>query len=371
MQDFFQTAPVLSNQYTSDKLLVSYLNRVIPKEFLAEILDELNNLGEKVTSEILEMAYDVDANPPKLVPYDPWGKKIDKIVVSQGWKDLEKVSAEEGLISIGYKRKHQEYSRIHQFAKLYLFNPSSSVYTCPLAMTDGGAKLIEEYGDDYLKNTVYNHITSNDPKEFWTSGQWMTEKTGGSDVSNTMTVAKLENGTYKLYGTKWFTSATTSQVAFTLARIEDEHGNKIEGSRGLSLFYVKIRDEQGNLNNIAIHRLKDKLGTKGVPTAELTLNGTEAMLVGGVGGGVKKISSLFNITRIYNATTAVAFMRRCLALIKDYSKKRFAFKKFLSEHSLHLETLADLEVEFQAAFHLLFYTVALLGKEDCNKATEN
>ncbi|MBC7473478.1 MAG: acyl-CoA dehydrogenase family protein [Candidatus Sericytochromatia bacterium] len=371
MSDFFQEAPVLNNQYQSDKLLKSYLKRLLPSDIIENIEKDLNNLGERVTTDILDMANDAEKNTPQLTQFDPWGNRIDKIVTSQGWKLLDQVAAQEGMIAIGYERKYQEFSRIYQFAKLYLFNPSSALYTCPLAMTDGATKLIEIYGDEELKNEAYQHLTSRDPEKFWTSGQWMTEKVGGSDVGQSETIARLENGEYKLYGTKWFTSATTSQMAITLARIEDENGKTIDGSRGLSLFYIKLHDEKGNLNNIIIHRLKDKLGTKALPTAELTLNGTIAKLIGGEGGGVRKISSLFNITRIYNATSSIAFMRRGIYLAKDYAKRRNAFGKKLSEHPLHVETLANLEVEFQAAFQTVFYTVSLLGKDELDKATED
>ncbi len=371
MEYFIQEAPKLKNQYEDDILLKSYLKKEIPSEILAEIEPNLRNLGERVITDILEMGHDAEAHEPELINFDAWGNRIDEIRVARGWKELDKVSAEEGLVSIGFKRKYNEYSRIYQFAKIYLFTPSSAIYTCPLAMTDGAARLIEVYGDDELKNEPYKHLTSRDPAEFWTSGQWMTERTGGSDVGTAETVARLENGEYRLYGLKWFASAATSQIAMTLARIEDENGNVVEGSRGLSLFYVKLRDENGKLNNIIIHRLKDKLGTRALPTAELELVGTPAKLVGGPGKGVKKIATLFNITRIYNAVTSVSFMRRVIALARDYSFKRVAFKKKLSEHPLHLEALADMEVEYQGAFHLAFYVVKLLGKEECNVATED
>lgn len=370
MSDFFQTGPALDNQYLTDKLLKSYINKNIPDKYLNEIEKDLENLGHRVVNDILDISVKAEANPPIHIPYNPWGQRIDEIKVSDYWKKLDNISAQEGMISIGYKRKYLQYSRIYQFAKLYLFNPSSAIYTCPLAMTDGAAKLLETYGDDYLKNNVFHHLTSDNPDEFWTSGQWMTEKTGGSDVAKTQTIAKLENGIYKLYGTKWFTSSTTSQVAFTLARIEN-NGETIPGSKGLSVFYVKTHNEDGSLNNIFIHRLKDKLGTKALPTAELTLNGTTAKLVGDIGDGTKKISTLFNVTRIYNATTSVAFMRRAIALIRDYSNKRHAFGNYLNKQPLHIETIANLELEFHSAFHAVFYTVSLLGKEENNIATDN
>jgi putative acyl-CoA dehydrogenase len=127
----------------------------------------------------------------------------------------------------------------------------------------------------------------------------------------------------------------------------------------------------GKPNGIQINRLKDKLGTRALPTAELTLKNTSALLVGGAGDGVKKISSLFNITRIYNACCAVGYMRRAIALARDYATKRVAFGRTLSKHGLHLETLANMQVEFTAAFHLVFHAIELLGKDEVGEATQS
>ena len=158
------------------------------------------------------------------------------------------------------------------------------------------------------------HLITRDPQTFWTAGQWMTELTGGSDVGLSETVAKeqpgSETGEFRLYGRKWFTSAISSQIALTLARPE---GNP-PGGRGLALFYIETRDEYGRPHNIEINRLKDKLGTRKVPTAELTLNGTPAQLVMGTTDGVRNITPLLNITRLWNGISAVALMRRGLAL---------------------------------------------------------
>jgi putative acyl-CoA dehydrogenase len=286
--------------------------------------------------------------------------------VSQAWDKLADAAAEEGIVATGYERKFGEYSRLVQFAKLYLYHPSSAFFSCPLAMTDGAARAIELYGSDEMKKNAFRHLTSRNPKEFWTSGQWMTERTGGSDVSGTSTVAVPKGGDlYELHGTKWFTSATTSQMAMTLARIEGHP----EGSRGLSLFYLELRDKEGRLKNIEVHRLKDKLGTKALPTAELTMKGTPAVLVGGEGGGVKKIASLFNITRMYNSVCALGAARRALVLAAQYAEERVAFGKKIADQPLHAETLAALAVEFEGNFHLTFHLAQLLGKDETGKAT--
>ena len=126
-------------------------------------------------------------------------------------------------------------------------------------------------------NQAYNHLTSR--TKMWTSGQWMTEKKGGSDVSNTETIAvKCKNSNkYQLFGYKWFTSATDSNMSLGLAKVLPQGVEPtIENIKKLkvSLFYIKMRNNDGELNNMEIIRLKDKLGTRQLPTAELLLKGS-------------------------------------------------------------------------------------------------
>ncbi|MEO8580925.1 MAG: acyl-CoA dehydrogenase family protein [Gemmatimonadales bacterium] len=367
MPDFYQDAPKLGNQYDDDEVLRGYLRWRLPAKVLTEIEPNLQQLGHRAATDILALGEAAEASPPRLVPFDAWGRRVDRIETSDAWHELDRISATEGIVSTAYERDHGALSRIHQFARLYLFAPSSAVYSCPLAMTDGAARFLEVHGDDATR-AVFTHLTSRNPDEFWTSGQWMTERTGGSDVGTTSTVARREQGNnYRLTGSKWFTSATTSQVAMTLARIEGAP----EGSRGLSVFLITLRDKAGNLRNIRIDRLKDKLGTRALPTAELELEGTPAVLIGGEGDGVRKIATLFNVTRVYNAVAAVAGMRRAVALASDYARRRRAFGKTLIEHPLHLETLAEMHLEHRAAFLLAFRVVELLGKDECGEATES
>lgn len=359
--DFFQSPPDFSHVYKSDQILKSYLERLFPNNY-KQIADELTKFGDRVKNEMEPLSQEAEKNPPQHIPFDPWGKRIDKIEVSSAWEKLHVIAAEEGIVAAGYERTHHDLSRVYQFAKLYLYHPSSAIYSCPLAMTDGAAKVLELYGSEEMKQKAFKFLTSRDPEKFWTSGQWMTERSGGSDVSGTSTIAKKDGTQYRLHGVKWFTSATTSEMAMTLA--------KIEGSDKLSLFYVELRDPEGNLQNIQINRLKDKLGTKALPTAELTLNGVPATLVGGEGKGVKTIATLFNITRLYNACCAVGYMRRGISLALDYSKKRIAFGKTIINHGVHAETLADLQVRFEASFLMTFHSAFLLGKEEMKTATE-
>ena len=370
----FQTPPALGNQYGDDYVLRSYLKRTLPADILREIEPALSAMGELAGGELYQMQLGDRLNEPKLTQWDAWGNRIDRIELTPLWRVAERIAAEHGVVATAYEQKHGRFSRVHQCALAYLFTPSTDIYSCPLAMTDGAARTLLGSRNQVLIERALPHLTSRDPKEFWTSGQWMTEITGGSDVGTSETIAKPdvtrnskpETRNWLLYGRKWFTSAATSQIALTLARPE---GN-LAGGRGLALFYLEMRDEHGRLRNISIDRLKDKLGTRKVPTAELTLHGTPAQLVLGTTDGVRNITPLLNITRLWNGISAVSLMRRSIALALDYSRKRSAFGSLLSEKPLHLDTLAWLQAETEAAFHLAFLVAELTGRAETGELDE-
>jgi len=362
---FVQTPPELGNQYTADRALRSYLARVLHADLLAEIEPGLTAMGELAGGELYRFQLADRLNEPVLTQWDAWGNRVDHIEVSPLWRVAERIAAEQGLVATAYERQHGQYSRVHQFALAYLFTPSTDLYSCPLAMTDGAARALIAAGNPALIKRAVPHLTSRDPREFWTSGQWMTEAAGGSDVGLTETVARQENGRWRLYGRKWFTSAAASQMALTLAR----PGGNPPGGKGLALFYLETRDAQGRLNRILVNRLKDKLGTRKVPTAEVMLDGTPAELVAGTGDGIKNIAPMLNVTRTWNSVAACALARRGLALARDYAGKRVAFGAPLAEKPLHVDTLAGLEAEFLGALQLTFFVAELMGREEAGRAS--
>ncbi len=367
MQPFNQPPPALGNQYDDDRALRQYLARVLPRDVLEAIEPELRELGALAGGELYAMQLADRTNEPVLTQWNAWGERVDAIEVSPLWKHAERLAAERGVVATAYEQRHGRFSRVHQFALVHLFGPATDVYSCPLAMTDGAARTLLEAKNQALIDRALPHLTSRDPKTFWTSGQWMTESTGGSDVGLSETEARQDaDGTWRLYGRKWFTSATTSQMALTLGRPE---GNG-PGGRGLALFYVETRDADGHLQNIEIHRLKDKLGTRKVPTAELMLRGAPAIPVVGLDSGVRNITPMLNITRTWNAVSSVGGMRRAIALARDYARRRVAFGATLSDKPLHLETLAGLQAEYEGALQLAFLAVELLGRLEAGEAGE-
>ncbi|MGE5716400.1 MAG: acyl-CoA dehydrogenase family protein [Acidobacteriota bacterium] len=357
---FFQDPPRLENQYDDDRVLRSFLARKLPGETLRAVEPSLRQMGALAAGPLYDLLLAEPDAVPTLTGWDAWGRRIDRIEPTRLWEEAASLAARMGLVALAYERPWGALSRLPQMALAYLLEPSSGVYSCPLAMTDGAARTLEVSGNRALEERALPRLTSRDPSRAWTSGQWMTERTGGSDVGLSETVAKKTPEGWRLFGTKWFTSATSSEMALTLGRPE---GNPPGGS-GLALFYVEARDASGAPNGIEILRLKDKLGTRMVPTAELLLNGTIATPVKGLSDGVKNIAPMLTITRMWNAVGAVAGMRRALALARDFARRRVAFGAPLSEKALHLETLADLQAVFEGAFHLAFRTVELVGRDE-------
>ena len=343
---FFQDPPRPPDQFADDPVLQAELRRRLPAEVLEANLPRFQALGRATATTLHQLAEQAEANPPTLVHFDPWGNRVDDIQTSAAWKQLKVFAAEHAIVASGYEPG--PHRRVVQATLLHLFSASSATYSCPLAMTDAAARVLLDEKIPELDHLVPG-LLSTDPQTFITSGQWMTERAGGSDVGNTGTVAThLEGRRYRLHGVKWFTSATTSEMALTLARVGDT-----PGSRGLSCFAVEVkRTAAGALDGIRVNRMKDKLGTKALPTAELTLDGVEATLIGELGRGVPTIATMLNVTRYYNAVSSSSGMAKALGMARDYAARREAFGKKLQDHPLHAWTLDVMEADYAGALAL-------------------
>lgn len=355
---FIQEPPRLGNQYDDDAAFRALLARVLPSEVARAIDPELRELGAEVAAwwpdQVAQHAVE-----PRHVPFDAWGHRIDAVELSDFWRRAPALAARWGLVAAGYEPRFGEHARVHQFALAYLYTASSEIHSCPLAMTDGAARCLIASGNHALIERVVPRLTSRDPARFWTSGQWMTETAGGSDVSNTGTVARPDGqGGWTLHGRKWFTSAIVSEMALTLARPEGAG----PGGDALALFHVEPRGEDGRFRGLTIDRLKPKLGTRKLPTAEITLDGLPATMVGPPSHGVRLIAPMLNVTRLWNSVAAVSLLRRGFALALDYAHRRRAFGRALIEHPLHVRTLAGIAVELEAGLELTFAVAGLLGR---------
>ena len=371
MAGFLQTPPILEDTWASDRTLRESLQFHLGDDLFEGAKQELAEMGRLAASErVLALSAQAESEPPELIHYSAWGKRVDDIRVSPAYTELGRIGVRAGVTALPYEdTPYGDKARIVWAALIHLWGPSSALYSCPIAMTDGAARTLLLHGDlDDI--AVVGRLTTRDPAHAWTSGQWMTETAGGSDVARTGTVAKRdESGAWRLYGTKWFTSSTTSEMALTLARPEGAP----DGSKGLALFRVHRSLEDGERNNILVRRLKDKLGTRALPTAELELEGAIAFPVGDPldGTGVRRISTMLNITRIHNSLGATGAIARGLGWARAYASVREAFGTPLAKLPAHRATLADMAVDHAASLALTMRCCELMGRVEQGAATED
>jgi alkylation response protein AidB-like acyl-CoA dehydrogenase len=375
---FVQDLAPLPDLYAGDHTLRAHLDRRLGEVGHKSAAPLLESLAAEVAGPLHEAHLDAESHPPRHVPYDAWGRRVDRIETATGWETQRRAAATHGLVALPYEAEARELwgagARVVQHALLHLYAPWSATYSCPVAMSDGAATVLAAPGvDEELRERLLPRLLSRDPDVAWTSGQWMTESQGGSDVGRATTAARRDaGGTWRLTGEKWFCSATTSEFSIALARPDGAP----DGTRGLVCFAVPRyaglaaappagRVLTDTAPGLFVHRLKDKLGTRALPSAEVRLDGAEAWPVGDPGEpGLRRMLALVQITRIHNASAAAAGMRRGLVLARRFAETREAFGLRLFRQPLHREVLTWLAVDADAAFALSGLCFALLGRAE-------
>ncbi len=358
MDPFFQTPPQTGNRFHTDPTLRLALQWRLPEAVFQAASPALENMGRLAADIMPPLAEQAENNPPRHLPYDAWGRRVDRVEVDESWLELVRLGQRQGLVSLPHEDPYGVHTRIVQAGLINLYDPVSAVADCPLVMTDGATCLLKEHDPELAKQYV-PRLTARE--QAWTSGQWMTEREGGSDVGRSATIARPgDGGTWHLFGSKWFTSATTADMALALARPEGAGG----GSRGLSLFLLELRQADGGWNGLTVRRLKDKLGTRALPTAELDLAGARAVPVGGLGDGVRKLTGLLGVARYWAAIGGLAGVGHLLALARDYAGKREVFGRCLADHPIHREWLARIASVYDAMVVLNLETAWQLGRAE-------
>ena len=328
----------------------------------------LADMGQAAAGDLQVWGDACERQPAVLRQFDGWGNRVDEVVYPDAWRRLAAVAARSGLVGLPYETdtagRTRDDARLVQAALCYLFAPSTATYLCPVAMTDGAARLLSDAGGVGQAREVLEHLISRNPGEAWTSGQWMTERQGGSDVGQNAVVAKRDGDRWRLFGQKFFCSNIGCEVALALARPE----GAAPGTRGLALFLVRRDGPDGSRNSYRIDRLKDKLGTRAMATGEVTLDGADAELVGDAERGFAQMTAMLNITRLHNAVTAAAIMRRACMLAAAYAAQREAFGRTLEQQPLHQEVLREMSAQTDGALYLTMRMAQLLGRVETGEA---
>ncbi|MEU5940991.1 acyl-CoA dehydrogenase family protein [Micromonospora sp. NPDC047548] len=376
MSRYVQPVPTPDDPYTGDALLRSWLERHLGPAGHAAAKGRLADLAADVTGPLRAAHADAEAHPPTLVRYDAWGARVDRVQTSVGWQAQRAAAARHAVVALPYLESARgtwgAAARVVQHALLHLYGPESATFSCPVAMADGAAALLSlPEVDPGVRDAWLPRLTSTDPDTAIVSGQWMTESQGGSDLSRSSTTGRpAADGSWRLSGEKWFCSAADAPMAVALARPEGAG----RGSRVLAPFLVPRYAADSPLAGattapdapapgVTVHRLKDKLGTWALPTAEIGLRDAYALPLGDPAApGLVRAMTLVVVTRVHNASAAAGGMRRGLAYARAYAQARHVAGGPLSANPLHRATLGALAVDAAGAFALAGHAFALLGR---------
>ncbi|WP_404431194.1 acyl-CoA dehydrogenase family protein [Sutcliffiella horikoshii] len=350
------------NFFTEDKHLQQVLKKHLEPEFYEWAEKELIEFGESCANEIEERAVHTDREgQPKLIKYNKMGEDVSEVWVNEGYKKTVQETYNRGII--GYVHKEipelgQKGNYLYSYAQGYVLSQTEPGFYCPVTLTMATAYLLEHYADEHVKGKFLPHVISTGEVELFEGATFLTERQGGSDVgaNETQAVPHPNKNTYLLTGEKYFASnAGQCGVAMVLARIPGAP----KGTRGLSLFAVpwKKEDGSGKLNGIEIRRLKDKLGVRAVPSAEVLFNDAEGYLVGEPSKGIHYMMEALNLSRVCNAIASLGIMQRAYTEARIYAKSRVTFGDRLINFPMIRESLVDMavkqEVELSASFELV------------------
>lgn len=351
--------PEDADWFSDDPALTELLAMYVDEATLEAATPRLETLGKVAPGRIDELARLADRHRPELHRRSPEGERIDEVEFHPAYHEIQALAREHEVFTLPWRGlgDHEQAPRTLGFALGYLFSQAEGGYYCPACMTDGAAFVLDRHAPEPLADRLIPRLVQEALDGAYEGAMYLTEKGGGSDVGGgTATVAEqAEDGSWRLTGEKWFASNCVADVALALARMPGTGPE--DGTRGLGLFVVPRHLEDGTRNpGVKIERLKDKLGVTSMPTGEVLLEEAVAYLVKGPGEGFKAMAEMVNLSRLYNAVTSVAVMRRALREGQRVGGTREAFGKPLREHPLFLRDLIELTVETEAALAFVLDT---------------
>lgn len=308
---------------------------------------ELHTLGRLAgTAEAAEWGRLANENPPVLRTHDRYGNRIDEVEFHPAWHELMRTAVSHGLHAAPW-RDDRPGAHTARAAKFYLWGQVEAGHSCPISMTYASVPALRatpalaEWLEPLLASPEYDFgLREPSGKRGLIAGMSMTEKQGGSDVrTNTTTATPHADGTYRLTGHKWFTSAPMSDLFLTLA----------QAPGGLSCFMLPRVLPDGSRNRLLLQRLKDKLGNCSNASAEIEYDGAVGWLLGEEGRGVPTIIEMVNMTRLDCTLGAASGMRLGAVRALHHATHRRAFGAALVDQPLMRNVLADLVVESEAA----------------------
>src|SRR3954451_7544277 len=338
------------------------LTEAVTRHEAAWAADRLTTIGELAGSaESQEWGRQANDVPPVLQSRDRYGRRIDEVEFHPAWHRLMEVAVGNGLHASSWV-DDRPGAQVARAAAFSVWSQVEGGHGCPISMTHAAVPALRvdpQIAAEWVPRlTSYRYEFGLRPpqdKAGCLAGMGMTEKQGGSDVrTNTTRAVAQPDGTYRLTGHKWFTSAPMCDVFLVLAQADG----------GLTCFLVPRILPDGTRNTFRIQRLKDKLGNRSNGSSEPEFDDTVAWLVGEEGRGVRTIIEMVSVTRLDCTIGSAAGMRAALSQAIHHARHRSVFGALLADQPLMRNVLADLAVESEAATALAIRLAGALDRDE-------
>lgn len=355
------------NFYAIDRGLRDLLRLYLEPNDFRRLKPHFDRLGELAGGRLDQLARAADKHPPVLNPRDRFGRDEDWIDYHSSYREMENIAFGDFQFhamshragSLGMDRP---LPAVAKYALQYLFVQAEFGLMCPISVTDTSIHLIRKFASAELKEYLLPKMLSDDVATMWKGTQFMTERSGGSDVGAIETTARSENGEWRLYGDKWFCSHADADVALLLARPDGAPS----GTKGLALFALPRRLKDGSRNAYRIVRLKDKLGTRSMASGEILLEGAIAYLVGDASRGLKQMMEQVNLSRLSHGVRAAAMMRRCVNEAMVCARTRMAFGKTIIEYPLLRRQLLKITVPSEQSLSMFLFAANAMDRANAS-----
>jgi acyl-CoA dehydrogenase len=353
------------NFFRADPSLADLVRLYVSEPLWRHIEPQLDRLGAMAGGPLDAAARLADRHTPILHHRDRFGRDAQWIEYHPAYRELEQAAfGSFGIHAMSHRAGildwPEPYPAVAKHAFTYLFNQAEFGLGCPINVTDGCALLLKRYGDPALQAKYLDGLTSTDMARLTQGAQFMTEKEGGSDVGKLTTMAVRDGEHWRLHGEKWFCSNADAEVVMLLARPEGASS----GTRGLGLFLMPRRLDDGRPNRYRIVRLKDKLGTRSMASGEIKLEGALAYAVGRLDRGFVQMAEMVNGSRLSNGVKSTALMRRAMHDALTVARNRLAFGQPIVDLPLARRQLLKMLLPLEQALSMCFLTADALDRAE-------
>jgi len=328
-----------------DPYLEPWLISRVPR--MAEYRAQLGEFRNWALTEVDPQANYTDRYaPPAVETFDRNGEVVNRIVANRWYEEQHQELYRRGIIGLPYI---ENAPHLLTFTMGYLLAQADISLHCPVTLTGAVAYVLDSHAPESVRQRYLYDVIRMDGHAK-TGGTWATEQHGGSDVGATTTVAIWNGDRFTLQGLKWFASNANSGLAVATARPEGAP----QGSAGLGLYLVPSHLDDGRPNHFRVRKLKDKLGTKGLPTGEIELLGAEGVEIAPPPEGFKLMMEALEYSRVHNAVGSVGIQRRSLQEALAWARNRSAFGHVLTDYPMVQDELLRMRVQFEAGALLAF-----------------